>query len=80
MQEGATIAATGKIRAMITPKESANRKSILKPSQELLPKYIKQDAELGPSSQFAERAEGGMQGFFSSKELRGLNARAQVRV
>jgi len=51
-----------------------------KPSQELLPKYIEQDAKQGPSSQFAERAGSGLQSCSSSKELRGLSVRAQVRV
>ena len=32
-----------------------------KTSQELLPKYIEQDAKQGPSSQFAERAGSGLQ-------------------
>ena len=49
-------------------------------SHELLPKYIKQDAKQGPSSQFAQRAGSGsgLQAF--SMELRGLSVRAQVRV
>ena len=49
-------------------------------SQELLPKYKEQDAKQGPSSQFAERAGSGLQSCTSSKELRGLGVRAQVRV
>ena len=51
-----------------------------KSSQELLPKYIEQDAKQGPSSQIAERAGSELQARPSSQELRGLSARAQVRV
>ena len=43
-------------------------------------RYIEQDAKQGPPSQFVERAGGGLQACPSSKELRGLSARAQVRV
>ena len=49
-------------------------------SQELLPKYIEQDAKQESPSQFAEQAGSGLQAGFSSKELRGLSVRAQVRV
>jgi len=53
----------------------------VKSSQELLPKYIKQDAKQGPSSQFAERAGSGLQAVLHQhKELRGLSVRAPVRV
>jgi hypothetical protein len=51
-----------------------------KPGHELLPKYIEQDVKQGPSSQFLERAGSGLQAYLSSKELRGLSVRAQVRV
>ena len=50
------------------------------PSQELLLKYKEQDAKQGPLSKFAERAGSGLHAFSSSKKLRGLSARAQVRV
>ena len=50
------------------------------PSQEYLPKYIGQDAKQRPSSQFAGRAGSWLQAGSSSKELRGLSVRAQVRV
>ena len=49
-------------------------------SQELLPKYIEQEAKQGPSSQSAERTGSGLQACPNSKELRGLGVRAQVRV
>ena len=45
---------------------------------ELLPKYIRQDAKQGPSSQFAERAESGLKACPSRKGLCGPNARALV--
>ena len=48
-----------------------------KSSQELLPKYTEQDAKQGPSSQFAERAWGGLNAFSSSKELHWLGVRAE---
>ena len=51
-----------------------------KSSQDLLPKNIEQDTEQGLSSQFAERTGSGLQACSSSKELRGLSARAHVRV
>ena len=41
-------------------------------SQELIPKYIEQDAKQGPSGRFAERAGSGMQACPSSEELLGL--------
>ena len=53
-----------------------------KASRQLPPRYIdkEQDATQGLSSQFAERAGNGLHAFSSSKELRGLSVRAQVRV
>ena len=39
----------------------------VKSSQELLPKYIEQDAKQGPSSQFEERAGSGLRACFSSE-------------
>ena len=53
---------------------------LVKSSQELLLRYIEQDAKQGPSSQFAERAGSGLEAFSSSKGPCGLSARAQVRV
>ena len=45
----------------------------------LLKKVLEQNAKQGPSSQCAERAGSGLQACFSSKELRELSVRAQVR-
>jgi len=59
--------------------EPVLRVEVGEPSQELLPKYIEQDAKQGPSSQFAERAGSGLQAC-NKKEMRGLGVRAQVCV
>ena len=48
--------------------------------QELLSKYIEQDAKQGPSSQFADRAGCGLQAFYSSIELRGLSVRPPTAI
>ena len=50
----------------------------MKAGQELLLEYIEQDTKQGPPSQFAERAESGLQYFTSGNELRRFGVRAQV--
>ena len=61
-------------------RQAAGCRCQVKSSKEFPQKYIEQEAKPGPSSQFAKRTGSGQKACPSSKELRGLSVRAQVRV